>query len=90
MANGQKRAYHKLDFSLEEEESLIDFVKQNNVLYNPKHRDYKNKMFRDRIWEDIAATLKKTGNILACTVHVGFIHYISLLNSTQLVSFTNI
>lgn len=56
-----KRSYTRLDFSVEQEEQLIDFVKSNPPLYNPKDALYKNKMYRDRLWEDIGSILDKTG-----------------------------
>lgn len=65
-----KRVYTRLEFSLEHEEELIDFVKLNPALFNPKNPHYKNKMFRDRLWQDIADKLKKNGNCFSCIVHV--------------------
>lgn len=56
-----KPSYTRLDFSVEQEEQLIDFVKSNPPLYNPKDALYKNKMYRDRLWEDIGSILDKTG-----------------------------
>lgn len=57
-----KRAYTRLEFTLEEEEKLIDHVKSNPALYNPTDKNYKNKMYRDRIWTKFGDTLKKSGN----------------------------
>ncbi|XP_055308526.1 uncharacterized protein LOC129572566 [Sitodiplosis mosellana] len=56
-----RKTYTKLDFSLEEEEQLIDFVKSNPPLYNPRDERFKNKMFRDRLWAKFGETIKKTG-----------------------------
>lgn len=64
-ASGQpvtRRAYTRLDFTLAQEEQIIDFVKLNPVLYNPKNDMYKNKMYRDRIWADLGEKLNKSGN----------------------------
>lgn len=58
-----KRTYTRLEFTLEEEEKLIDFVKSNSALYNPKDSNYKNKMYRDRQWEKIADDIGKTGGL---------------------------
>lgn len=63
-ANGQattKRSYTRLEFTLEQEETLIDFVKSNAPLFNPKDAHYKNKMYRDRLWADVGDTLNKSG-----------------------------
>lgn len=74
--NGQataKRLYKRLDFSLEQEETLIDFVKSNAPLFNPKDAHYKNKMFRDRLWSEIGESLNKPGMILQpsnCFFHI--------------------
>lgn len=60
-----KRAYMRLDFALEDEEKLIDYVKSNAALYNPTDKNYKNKMFRDRLWTKFGDTIKKSGNFSA-------------------------
>lgn len=57
-----KRTYTRLDFSLENEEHLIDFVKQNPALFNPSNEHYKIKTYRDRLWEDFGATIDKSGD----------------------------
>lgn len=56
-----KRVYNKIDFSLEDEEALIDFVKLNEPLINPQHDLYKNRIHRDRLWLDIGNELGKSG-----------------------------
>jgi len=58
----RKRIYTKIDFSLEDEEALIDFVKLNESLFNPQNDLYKNRNHRDRLWQEIAQQLGKTGN----------------------------
>lgn len=57
-----KRAYTRLDFSLEQEEGIIEFVKSNPPLFNPKVPEYKNKMYRDRLWNQIGEKFGKSGN----------------------------
>lgn len=57
-----KRTYTRLDFSLDQEEELIDFVKINPALYNPKEPFYKNKMYRDRLWAEFGEKINKSGN----------------------------
>lgn len=62
--NGQstsKRTYNRLDFTLAQEEQLIDFVKSNPALYNPKEPLYKNRMYRDRLWGEFGDSISKTG-----------------------------
>lgn len=56
-----KRSYTRLEFSLEQEELLIDFVKTNSSLFNPKDAHYKNKMYRDRLWAEFGKQIDKTG-----------------------------
>lgn len=58
-----KRTYTRLDFTLEQEEELIDYVKVNPALFNPTMDLYKNKMYRDRLWEELGSKLGKTGNL---------------------------
>lgn len=56
-----KRAYTRLEFTLEQEEQLIEYVRDNPVLYNIKDPQYKNKSFRDRLWEEFGTTISKSG-----------------------------
>lgn len=56
-----KRAYTRLEFTTDQEEILIDFMKSNPPLYNPKDALYKNKSYRDRLWDDIGHKLEKSG-----------------------------
>lgn len=58
-----KRTYVRLDFTQEQEEQLIDFVKTNPVMYNPKDANYKNKMYRDRLWAEFGEKIDKSGNL---------------------------
>lgn len=58
-----KRTYVRLDFTQEQEEQLIDFVKTNPVMYNPRDANYKNKMYRDRLWAEFGEKIDKSGNL---------------------------
>lgn len=58
---GEKRNYKKLEFSLEEEGQIIDFVKQNPSIYNPKDSEYKDRAKRDKLWNDLGEKLSKPG-----------------------------
>lgn len=57
--SSKKRKYNKIKFSPEDEETLIDMVKENAELYNPRHEKYKDKHHKDRIWLDIAKQMNK-------------------------------
>lgn len=59
--SSHKRSYTRLEFSLEQEELLIEFVKANSPLFNPKDSQYKNKMYRDRLWNQIGDKFGKSG-----------------------------
>lgn len=61
--NSEKRAYSKLQFTPDEEEKIISFVKNNPELYDPKNPNYKIKAHRDKLWSELGNTLnnKKTG-----------------------------
>lgn len=54
----QKRVYSKLSFSLEDEEKIINFVKEHAELYDPKNGQFKNKGHKDKLWNDLAITFK--------------------------------
>lgn len=63
MEPAPKRTYNRLDFTLEQEEKLIEHVKSNPALYNPKDSLYKSRTYRDRIWEDFGVTIGKSGEL---------------------------
>lgn len=68
--SAKKRTYKKLDFSLEQEEQLIELVKENPALYDPRDLEYKNKKYRDRLLNDFGATIGKTGKIFVVPLHI--------------------
>jgi len=51
----------KLTFSAEEEEKLIEVIQKNSVIYDLAHPKYKNTIYKDEIWIDIANTIGKSG-----------------------------
>lgn len=57
----KKREYRRIQFSSEDEEALIEFVKTNQELYDPKHELYKNRDRKTQLWQKIASDLNKTG-----------------------------
>lgn len=54
-----KKIYNRNVFTTEEEEILIDFVREHNFLYNPKEKLYKNITARSVCWKEIGGILKK-------------------------------
>lgn len=58
-----KRVYRRVVFTPEEEETLVEFVKSNEELYNPKNHLYTNRDRKNQLWEEISSQLKKTGNV---------------------------
>lgn len=65
----KRKTYTKLDFTLEEEEELIDFVKSNPELFNPQNEHFKNKMFRDRLWAQFGEKIDKKGKFV-CEIQI--------------------
>lgn len=56
-----KRKYNKIEFTLEEEEILIELVKKNEILYNPRHKQYKDRNQKAHAWLDISREMNKKG-----------------------------
>lgn len=46
---------------MEMEETLIDFVKTNDCLYNPKARYYRKMTYKQQMWNEIGQILQTTG-----------------------------
>ncbi|GFW77455.1 hypothetical protein TNCV_2498481 [Trichonephila clavipes] len=44
----------------EEDEILIDFVRNHDVLYNIRHPDYRKAQTKQHLWESIGTTLEKS------------------------------
>lgn len=53
-----KRNYSRLDFTPEQEEQLINYVKLNPAMFNPKDINYKN---RGSFFDRFGATINKSG-----------------------------
>ncbi|GFR33724.1 uncharacterized protein TNCT_90631 [Trichonephila clavata] len=49
-------------WTLEEDEVLIDFVRNHDVLYNIKHQDYRKTQIKQHLWENIGTTLEKSAS----------------------------
>lgn len=58
--NGTKKTYTRNVFTLEDEETLIDFVRERACLYNPRDKLYKNITARANCWKEIGEILRKT------------------------------
>lgn len=74
-----KRTYTKIDFTLEKEESLINFVKENEPLFNPRHELYRNRIHRDNLWLEISLVLEKSGELVLLLRL--YLHSLKMLNS---------
>ncbi|GFV81207.1 uncharacterized protein TNCV_4772351 [Trichonephila clavipes] len=46
----------------EEDEILIDFVRNHDVLYNIRHPDYRKGQTKQHLWESIGTSLEKSGS----------------------------
>lgn len=51
----------KLVFSPDDDELLVEEVRNNSVLYDLSHPKYKNIILKDELWKDISVKLKKSG-----------------------------
>jgi hypothetical protein len=50
--------------NLEEEDQMLDFLRDNPVLWNMKMTDYRRKDKKDKIWEDQAQLMNRTTDTL--------------------------
>lgn len=51
----------KVKFSKELEEQIIDFVKSNEILYNVKHKKFRDSEARNRLWLKLAESMEMDG-----------------------------
>lgn len=51
----------KTKFTLEEEEKIIDFVKSNDILFNVKHKQFRDGEKKNRLWLQLAKELSSDG-----------------------------
>lgn len=56
----------KEDFPAELEEKLIENVRKYDVLFNPKHQNFKNIIKKDEKWALIAADVGRSGKCFVC------------------------
>lgn len=45
----------------ENDEQLIDFVKNHEALYNVKSKEYRQAQMKQNLWSEIGLTLQKSG-----------------------------
>lgn len=45
----------------ENDEQLIDFVKNHEALYNIKSKEYRQAQMKQNLWNEIGITLQKSG-----------------------------
>ncbi|GFW91731.1 uncharacterized protein TNCV_4501501 [Trichonephila clavipes] len=57
-----KKMSSNIFWTPEEDEILIDFVRNNDVLYNKIHPDYRKAQTKQHLWESIGTTLEKSGS----------------------------
>lgn len=55
----KKVNYRRIDFRPEEEEQLIELVKDSPLLYSPINTEYKDRNLRGKAWDNIGKTLAK-------------------------------
>ena len=79
--NNLKRTYTKLSFSQEDEEKIINFVKTNAELYDPKNGNFKNKSHKDKLWCEFAKSLNNDTSGWKLIPYYRSRFYISFLNS---------
>ena len=60
----QKRLRVAADLTEEEEEAMVEFLTEHEVLYNKKLQDYRDKNKKQALWDEIAATLGKDVKLL--------------------------
>ncbi|XP_014662275.1 PREDICTED: uncharacterized protein LOC106805259 isoform X2 [Priapulus caudatus] len=59
-----KKAKKMTDLTLAEEEAMAEWIQENECLYNKKMSSYKDKQRKDKMWDDKAAEMGKTNEIL--------------------------
>ena len=51
------------EWSNEDDEMLIDFVKVHECLYNVQLKDYRKTQMKQNLWNEIGKIINKTGSI---------------------------
>lgn len=50
---------NKVKFSYEEEEKIIDFVKNYEILFNVRHQNFRDSEKKNRLWLKLAGEMDK-------------------------------
>lgn len=53
---------------IEQKQRLINLVRENECIYDNKHKEYKNNFLKTQLWENIGATLNIQGRRLIQTI----------------------
>lgn len=56
----RKSHYRRIDFNETDEERLIELIKSKEYLYNVPDQKYKDRTMRNKAWDDISKSLKKS------------------------------
>ncbi|GFT37009.1 uncharacterized protein TNCV_175281 [Trichonephila clavipes] len=59
--SGGKKMSSNIFWIPEEDEILIDFVRNHELLYNIRHPDYRKAQAKQHLWESIGTTLEQSG-----------------------------
>lgn len=59
-------ATKKSKFSRADEEKLIDFVKSHEILFNVKHKEFRNTEKKNRLWLELSTDLGTDGSYCCC------------------------
>lgn len=51
----------KTKFNDDDEEKIIDFIKNNEILYNVKHKKFRDSEAKNRLWLKLAEELNADG-----------------------------
>lgn len=68
----------KVKFTDEEEETIINFVKLNEVLYNAKHKNFRDAEQKNRLWLRLASELNRDGRCICLILFKNFEYYFVL------------
>lgn len=64
----------KIKVSPEQEEQIIEFVKSNEVIYNVKHKQFRDSEMKNRLWLKLSQEMNLEGNfnnfILLCVFYI--------------------
>lgn len=82
----KRKMSKKLKFSVEEEEKIIDFVKNNEILYNAKHKQFRETERKNFLWLQLAKDLKMDG-LYSTLMYIHLIHTYLIVSITTMFFF---